>query len=108
MPDSAGRAGAPGKFADTAIPRLLELLHELGASAHGLTAKLAGGANMFGTSGPLQIGCANVDAVTKALQAAGIRIAAQDVGGTRGRRVTFDCAGGEMIVESPGQPPRKL
>ncbi len=50
--------------------------------AHGLTAKLAGGANMFGSSGPLQIGDANVEAVAQALRTAGIRITAQDVGGT--------------------------
>jgi chemotaxis protein CheD len=108
MPASAGRTGAPGKFADTAVPRMLELLKELGVAACGLTAKFAGGANMFGSSGPLQIGGANIQAVAQALETAGIRIEAQDVGGTRGRRVTFDCAGGLLIVECPGQPTRKL
>ena len=63
---------------------------------------------MFGSSGPLQIGDANMEAVAQALRTAGIRVAAQDVGGTRGRRVTFDCAGGEMIVESAGQPTKTL
>jgi chemotaxis protein CheD len=108
LPDSAGRPGAPGKFADTAIPRMLELFKELGVPAHSLTAKLAGGANMFANSGPLQIGDANTRAVAQALRTAGIRIMAQDVGGTRGRRVTFDCADGEMIIESAGQPKKTL
>ena len=99
LPDSAKRSGAPGKFADTAVPWMLDLFKELGVPVHSLTAKLAGGANMFGNSGPLQIGAANVEAVAKALRAAGIHVAAQDIGGTCGRRVTFDCAGGEMIVE---------
>ena len=108
LPNSAGRPGAPGKFADTAIPRMLELFKELGVPAHGLTAKLAGGANMFANSGPLQIGDANTHAVAQALRSAGIRIMAQDVGGTRGRRVTFDCADGEMIIESAGQPTKTL
>ncbi len=36
-------------------------------------------------------------AVAAALKKAGIRIAGQDVGGTHGRRVDFDCASGEMI-----------
>jgi chemotaxis protein CheD len=103
LPDSAGRKGSPGKFADTAVPGMLELLKQFNAPASCLTAKLAGGANMFGGSGPLQIGDANVEAVAQSLRAAGIRITAQDVGGNRGRRVTFECEGGAMIVESAGQ-----
>ena len=87
---------------------MLELLKEIDAPAPCLTAKLAGGANMFGNSGPLQIGDANVQAVAQALRAAGIRIAAQDIGGTRGRSVTFDCEAGAMIVESAGQPTKTL
>ncbi len=63
---------------------------------------------MFGSSGPLQIGDANIEAVAQALRTAGIRIAAQDVGGNRGRRVTFECDSGAMIVESAGQPTKTL
>jgi chemotaxis protein CheD len=108
LPDSAGRDGAPGKFADTAVPQMLALLREEGLPTFGLTAKLAGGANMFNGSGPLQIGDANAEAVATALKKAGIRVAAQDIGGTRGRRIDFDCANGEMIVQCAGQPTRTL
>jgi chemotaxis protein CheD len=108
LPTAAGRSGTPGKFADTAVPGMLELFKELGVPVHALTAQIAGGANMFGSAGPLQIGDANIKAVIEALRTAGIPIAAQDVGGARGRRVLFDCAGGEMIVESAGQPTKKL
>ena len=108
LPDSAGRPGAPGKFADTAIPEMLRLLRELGAPAAGLSARFAGGANMFGSSGPLQIGDANVEAVLQALKSAGVRVVGQDVGGTKGRRVLFDCASGEMTVERAGHPARTL
>jgi len=108
LPESAGRDGTPGKFADTAVPHMLELLRKQGLPIHGLTAKLAGGANMFNTSGPLQIGDANAEAVATALKKACIRVAGQDVGGTRGRRVDFDCASGEMIVQCAGQPARTL
>lgn len=102
LPDSAGRGGLPGKFADTAVPRMLEMFKEAGVPTHNLTAKLAGGANMFGGAGPLQIGDANVEAVVQALRHAGLRVAAQDVGGNRGRRVTFECTDGKMIVECVG------
>jgi len=108
LPLSAGRSGAPGKFADTAVPRMLEMFQEWGVPAHHLTAKLAGGANMFGSAGPLQIGDANVEAVVQALRTAGIRIAAQDVGGARGRRVMLDCADGALIVESARHPTKTL
>ena len=109
LPDSAGRGdGKPGKFADTAIPEMVEQLTKLGAPAHGLTAKFAGAANMFGSSGPLQIGDANVKAVLEAINSAGARVAGQDVGGTKGRRVTFDCTSGEMTVECAGQPARTV
>jgi chemotaxis protein CheD len=108
LPESAGRDGAPGKFADTAVPQMLAVLRDHGLPAYGLTAKLAGGANMFNGSGPLQIGDANAKAVAAALQKAGIRVAGQDVGGTHGRRVEFDCASGEMTIQSAGQPARTL
>jgi chemotaxis receptor (MCP) glutamine deamidase CheD len=63
---------------------------------------------MFNGSGPLQIGEANAAAVAAALTKAGIRVAAHDVGGTRGRRVEFDAAAGELVVEYAGQPARTL
>lgn len=109
LPDSAGRNGAPGKFADSAIPEMLRLLkEELDTPAHGLVAKLAGGGNMFASAGPLQIGDANVAAVTKLLTQLGIKVAGRDVGGVKGRRVVFECSTGDMAVECPGQPAKVL
>ena len=108
LPDSAGRDGPPGKFADTAVPEMLAVLRGQGMSTYGLTAKLAGGANMFNGSGPLQIGDANAEAVAAALKRAGTNVAGQDVGGTRGRRVDFDCASGEMTIQCAGQPARTI
>lgn len=107
LPHSEGRDGTPGKFANTALPHMLRMLQERGA-AHGLVAKLAGGARMFGGAGPLQIGEANTKAVTQLLQTAGIRVVASDVGGTSGRRVTFDCTEGDLLVESVGRPTRNM
>ena len=108
LPDSAERGGAPGKFADTAVPHMLQLLKGQGVPLHGLTAKYAGGANMFGGTGPMKIGDANAEAVSRALRIAGIQVAGQEVGGTKGRRVTFDCSTGEMTIAVVGQPERTL
>ena len=103
LPDSQGRPqSAPGKFADTAIPHMLKLLERAGVSTSGLVAKLAGGANMFGHNGPLQIGTANGAAVAEALAGAGIRVFAEDVGGSQGRRISLDCATGDIVIEIAG------
>ncbi len=108
LPQSAGRAAAVAKFADLAIPVMVNELEVLGAHRGALVAKIAGGACMFGVSGPLQVGQGNVEAVTRALATAGIRVAAQDVGGVKGRRVVLDPATGIVTVEIIGQPPRTL
>jgi len=108
LPRATGQNANPGKFADTAVPFLLQLLERHGAPRAGLVAKIAGGACMFGVSGPMQIGEANIKAVLDALEAAGMRPAARDVGGTNGRRVALDCGTGSLSVESVGLPRRTL
>lgn len=108
LPSSAGRSAPPGKFADSAIPEMIRQLEALGANRAGLTAKIAGGACMFGVGGPLQIGAANIDAVIQALAAAGLRVSAQDTGGVKGRRIVFHSHTGQLDVEIAGQPRRLL
>lgn len=108
LPKSNGQSGLPGKFADTAVPHLLALMRAAGAAPPRLVAKITGGANMFGHTGPLQIGDKNVEAVLEALAACGVRVVAKDVGGSSGRRVTFAPATGELAVESVGQTPQVL
>lgn len=109
LPDSAGRGGAAGKFADTAIPEMLKRLQDINAPAHGLLAKLAGGADMFGGSGPVKIGETNAEAVLEMLKKhTTAKIVGEDVGGGKGRRVLFDCETGDMTVEIAGQPARTL
>jgi chemotaxis protein CheD len=109
LPDSQGRPpSAPGKFADTAIPHMLKLLGQAGLSTSGLVAKIAGGASMFGRNGPLQIGMANGEAVTRALAGAGIRVIGKDVGGDRGRRISLDCTTGDLFIEIAGADVRVI
>jgi chemotaxis protein CheD len=108
LPQSNGRDTPPGKFADTALPAMLNALAKMGTPASSVVAKIAGGAAMFAVGGPLQIGDANIRAVTEALKAAGIRLAAQDVGGRKGRRVWFHAGTGELIVQIVGSTPRVL
>jgi len=53
------------------------------------------------------IGQANVIAALEVLQAAGIRLARKEVGGTRGRRITFNTQTGEIECRLAGDIPRK-
>jgi chemotaxis protein CheD len=103
LPEAAGRPGAPGKFADTAIPHMVDLLRKEGAERASLIAKVAGGAHMFGVSGPLQIGDANIHAVCAILSDLGIPLQTRSVGGVKGRRLTFYCERGEITVEVAGE-----
>ena len=105
---SEGRSGMLGKFADTAIPEMLRLLADDGVTPIGLCAKLAGGANMFGSNGPIQVGEANHEAVKQLLQQHKVRVVAEHVGGNNGRRITFNPQNKEFSVEIAGREPERL
>lgn len=105
LPSSSDRSGPPGKFADTAIPFMIDALARHGALPKDLVAKMVGGASMFSTSGPLQIGIANQQRVVELLEELHIPLAGRHVGGTKGRRITCNPANGAVTVELVGQPP---
>lgn len=104
LPSGEGRGGPAGKFANTAIPFMLEQLAGHGAARTGLSAKLAGGSSMFATQGPIQIGEANQEAVKTLLAELRIPIAGQHLGGAKGRRISFDASTGLMTIEVVGAP----
>jgi len=90
LPDSAGRTDRPGKYADTAIPKLLKELNSLGSKNRSLVAKMAGGACMFEYFGAnLNIGERNAERVRALLKENHIQLTSEDVGGKVGRSVTF-------------------
>jgi chemotaxis protein CheD len=101
LPDSsiAPHEPLPAKFADTAVPALVKEIKRLCPGRMRLCAKIAGGANMFPTMNALNIGSKNVDAVKAALEKQNIRLLAEDVGGSSGRRITFNIATGVAIVK---------
>jgi chemotaxis protein CheD len=85
LPESNGKAASAGKFADTAVPRLIHEVTSIGAARSRLSAVLVGGAQMFATAGRLDIGNRNEQAVREALQAHGIPVRAAATGGSTGR-----------------------
>jgi len=90
LPDSSGRIDRPGKYADTAIPLLLNKLTERGSQRTSLVVKMAGGACMFEYFGNnLNIGERNAERVRAVLAENHLRISAEEVGGKSGRTVAF-------------------
>ncbi|AUJ26659.1 MULTISPECIES: chemotaxis protein CheD [Virgibacillus] len=81
------------KYADTAIPLLVEQLSSLGARSNLLKAKVAGGAQMFqfsSGSDMMRIGPRNVESVLEKLKHLSIPVLASDTGGNAGRTIEFD------------------
>jgi chemotaxis protein CheD len=90
------------KFPETAIPLMLGEMRKLGANGR-ITAKIAGGASMFGSllpGGGINMGDRNIVATREALAANDIPITGEDVGGDYGRSIYFDLRDGKVIVRS--------
>jgi chemotaxis protein CheD len=100
----------PAKYADTAIVTLIKGLRELTKSESRLSAKIAGGANMFAntTANGLDIGAKNIRATKELLEQHRIRLIGEDVGGSHGRRINFNLASGVTIVRLHNGEIRKL
>ena len=92
----------PLKYADTAVPALINGIKRINGKASPLCAKIAGGANMFANmnSENLDIGGKNVRAVKAVLTTHRVRLRGEDVGGLHGRRITFNVSSGLVTVRS--------
>lgn len=108
LPSSSNGSGDKGKFADTAVDWLVDELVNAGALRQRLVAKIAGGATMFGTASNTGIGERNIEAVRTRLQEHQISLAAEHIGGTKGRRMLIDPASGEVEVQVLGAETKKL
>jgi chemotaxis protein CheD len=99
-PDQAGKR-APAKFIAGGLETFLAELRAHGLAASRAQLKAAGGASMLMLGGDsLEIGRRNADALVAALQAAGLRLAASDLGGRVGRTVQLDVGSGRVTVRS--------
>ena len=91
------------KYADTAIPELLRKMERSGASASNISAKLAGGAQMFsmaGSSSQFNIGERNVAMAREMLQKLRIKLIAQDTGANYGRTVELFATSGIYRIKA--------
>lgn len=103
LPQARGVPELPGKFVDTAIPALMKDMEKLARAPLQLTAKLAGGANMFSTSVRKTIGLLNIEATERFLAELRIPVIASHCGGEQGRRMSLDSNTGSVVVEIVGR-----
>jgi chemotaxis protein CheD len=89
LPDSGGNAADNKlKFADHAVPELVERVVAKGGRRLRLEAALVGGASMFATSSAtLEVGSRNEAAVREQLKTLRIPVIAAETGGKRGRTI---------------------
>ena len=99
------------KFADTGIDLLIEMLQKEGSVKSALTAKIAGGAQMFAfnsNNDMLRVGERNVEAVKTKLNSIGIKILAEDTGLNYGRTVEFYPETGDFVIKAVGKPVKTI
>jgi chemotaxis protein CheD len=93
--------GHPLRFADAAVPELVEMLVREGSARRRLVAKLAGGAAMFRGDSPIaSIGQRNTDEVRRQLEMMGIPIRAEDTGASHARTIELHLDTGILLVRS--------
>ena len=91
-------AGADkGRYGDTAIEVLLRSLFARDPDPQHYTARIFGGAHVIGDgAGTSGVGENNIRVARQKLQAGGITVVQEDVGGNRARRIQFETTGGTV------------
>jgi len=105
LPNQLGK-GIAEKYADTAIPLLVQRLVKQGCRKEFMSAKIAGGATMFKFQGSLslgQIGERNIIETRKVLEGEGIPLLEEDTGGNVGRVIDFFLEDGRLKVKAAGE-----
>lgn len=108
LPDSTriSNRDNPAKFADTGIKAMVEKLGRMGVVKTSLLAKMAGGAQMFAINTQndlLKVGEKNANAVRQMLRELGIRLVAEDCGGSYGRTIEFDPSNQQLMIRAIGK-----
>ncbi len=113
LPDStqARSAENPAKFADTALPLMLSDMTRLGAAKFRITAKIAGGAQMFtfaNATDIMRVGERNTEAVRAVLKKIDIKLVAEDTGGNYGRTVELKLHAGIYRIKTIDKGEKEL
>lgn len=97
------------KFADTAIPLLVEQMARLGARPSRLQAKIAGGSQLFSFENSLiSVGEKNIKMVRSVLVSMRIPILGEDLGGSVGRTMKLLVPDGTVLISTVGAAEKQL
>ncbi|HWQ62173.1 MAG TPA: chemotaxis protein CheD [Negativicutes bacterium] len=113
LPDStqARSSDNPAKFADTCLPLMVNDMVKQGASRNRLTAKIAGGAQMFAFANAtdiMRVGERNSEMVRAVLKRLELRLVAEDCGGNYGRTVELKLDSGIFRVKTIDKGEKEL
>jgi chemotaxis protein CheD len=105
LPESGGSTdpATRHKFADLAVPALIDKVVALGTTPVRLEAVLVGGAKMFAFGGSsLDIGARNEEATLAELKRRGVKVIARATSGTKGRTIRVHVDGGRILCKEAG------
>jgi chemotaxis protein CheD len=105
LPESGAQTGPEAlKFADRAVPELVNRVVAAGGRRPRLEAALVGGASMFAssTSSALEVGQRNQAAVREQLKTLRIPVVATETGGKRGRTIRVYADSARVTVREAG------
>lgn len=107
LPDSKlfSSVSKPEKYADLGIPLLVSEIRRNGGRTDRIQAKIAGGAQMFKGMNDkfvLNIGERNIIMSKQVLKNLGIKIMAEEVGGSHGRTMILDTLNGQVLIRTVG------
>ncbi len=111
LPEINERSTNKKKYADSAIPLMVDEMLAKGAERGRITAKIAGGSTMFkiGAGGLMgEIGRNNIKKVKEVLGSMSIRIIAEDTGGDYGRTIDFYTGDGVLKIRSIGREEKTI
>lgn len=95
--------GNPSRYVNYIIKKMVEDLESKGNGKNTLVAKLFGGAHMFSfiaADSALNVGEKNISMAKTIFEEIGIKIAAEEVGGTFGRTVELNLENGKAIIDT--------
>lgn len=101
--DKARIKSNPARFVNSAIKKMVEEMEKMGSLRTHLIAKLFGGAHMFSFityDSALNVGQKNIDIAESVFKELGIKLAAQETGGTFGRTVELNLDDGKVLVKT--------
>lgn len=105
LPFKAIRPGAdegkPALYVDAGVAALRDAMARARSSPSSMAAVIAGGASLFGENDVYQIGKNNILRMRECLKVLGMRVIAEDTGGSHPRTMYLDIQTGKVCIKSP-------